>query len=45
MPYEKDLDPADKAETALSNLSKNINSLFGRRYEVISFRWLGAGEI
>lgn len=37
------VDPADKAET--STLTSAVNKIFGRRFEIVSFRWLASGEI
>lgn len=39
------LDNSDRAETALASLRSNINRVFGRRYDMISFRWLNQNEI
>lgn len=36
------LDPSDKPETVAS---KPVNEIFGRRFEVVSFRWLSPTEI
>lgn len=38
------VDLSDKAEAALTSL-KPINRTFGRRYEIISFRWLSPSEV
>ena len=40
----KFIDPADKAEADPKTLKK-INLEFGRRYEIISFRWLSPSEV
>jgi len=37
------VDPTDPAE--ITTLPKAINVTFGRRYEIVSFRWLNAEEI
>ena len=37
------IDPSDKSDTA--TLTSNANKTFGRRFEIVSFRWLNAGEI
>jgi hypothetical protein len=39
------VDPRDEAITEPRNLSSAINQRFGRRYEVVSIRWLDASEI
>lgn len=40
------LDPAaDTAETVVTSLRSPINRSFGRRFNVISFRWLSADEV
>jgi hypothetical protein len=39
------IDPADKAETAPASLTSPSNRAFGRRYEIVSFRWLNQNEI
>ena len=36
------IDPADKTEAAATS---NANKSFGRRFEIVSFRWLSSGEI
>lgn len=38
-------DSTDLPETAAENLGSQVNRTFGRRFEVISFRWLASGEI
>jgi hypothetical protein len=39
------VDPADKPETALSELKAAVNQRFGRRMMIRSFRWLNPSEI
>ena len=39
------VDPTDTAETEPTKLKSSINKLFGRRFEVFGFRWLGEHEI
>ncbi|MDP3851133.1 MAG: hypothetical protein Q8Q59_11560 [Luteolibacter sp.] len=39
------VDAADKAEIAPAVLTSNANKAFGRRFQVISFRWLSTKEI
>ncbi len=39
------VDPADKAETATAALTSSANKNFGRRFQIVSFRWLGQNEI
>ncbi|MCU0795632.1 MAG: hypothetical protein MUF31_06815 [Akkermansiaceae bacterium] len=38
------VDPSDKATEATVELTQ-VNQRFGRRFEIVSFRWLQAGEI
>lgn len=38
------VDPIDPAETAIAASSK-INRTFGRRFNIVSFRWLGESEL
>jgi hypothetical protein len=39
------VDPADAPETAINSLTSPSNSLFGRRFHIVSFRWLSNEEI
>ncbi len=39
------LDPADTADTPPSALGSSANQIFGRRFQMVSFRWLSAGEV
>lgn len=39
------IDPADKPQTPVASLSSDANKTFGRRYEIVSFRWLHPDEI
>lgn len=39
------VDPADPASTAESALKSEANKKFGRRFQVVAFRWLNADEI
>jgi hypothetical protein len=39
------LDPADAPETAVTSLTSNTNKIFGRRFNIVSFRWLDEKEI
>jgi hypothetical protein len=39
------VDPADPASTAESDLESEANKKFGRRFQVVAFRWLNAHEI
>lgn len=39
------LDAADKPEIAAADLTSPVNRTFGRRFQLVSFRWLSATEI
>jgi hypothetical protein len=39
------VDPSDAPETATLSLTSNANKTYGRRFQMISFRWLAASEI
>ena len=39
------LDAVDAAETAPGELASNANKTFGRRFQIVSFRWLASNEI
>lgn len=39
------IDSADKAETAPTELVSTANKTFGRRFNIVSFRWLSQNEI
>jgi len=39
------LDPADESHIKTSELNSRANQRFGRKFEVVSFRWLNASEI
>jgi hypothetical protein len=39
------IDPTDPPDTAVGDLSKTSNEDFGRRFSVISFRWLSPEEV
>ena len=41
----KFVDPSEKAETLPTSLSSSVNKTFGRRFNLISFRWLNPREI
>ncbi|QJE98704.1 hypothetical protein [Luteolibacter luteus] len=39
------IDPADKVEVATAALTSQANKSFGRRFQLVSFRWLSQDEI
>ena len=39
------VDPADSPETEIASLTSNANMKFGRRFNIVSFRWLNEGEL
>jgi hypothetical protein len=39
------VDPSDKPETRFGSLTKTSNQNFGRRFDLVSFRWLAPDEI
>ncbi|MEY4243509.1 MAG: hypothetical protein RLZZ245_1094 [Verrucomicrobiota bacterium] len=39
------VDPTDAAETVLTSLKSKANQSFGRRFNIVSFRWLNDREI
>jgi hypothetical protein len=39
------VDPRDNPGTALASLASNTNKTFGRRFNLVSFRWLKETEI
>lgn len=39
------VDSADLPETPIASLSSDVNRTFGRRFNIVSFRWLEDGEI
>jgi hypothetical protein len=39
------VDPTDKPETLLTSLASKVNKDFGRRYDLVSFRWLSPADV
>jgi hypothetical protein len=39
------LDPGDDAATITASLKRPLNQRFGRRFEIVAFRWLAAEEV
>lgn len=39
------IDPSDEASTPPQDLTQNTNVNLGRRFEIVSFRWLSPGEL
>jgi len=39
------VDPTDVPETAMRDLTSAANRVFGRRFEIVSFRWLNENEL
>ena len=39
------IDPADKADTTTDALTSLANQTFGRRFQIVSFRWLSADDV
>ncbi len=39
------VDPSDDPETEADDLSSQVNQTFGRRFNVVSFRWLNEDEV
>ena len=39
------VDPVDLPETPIASLTSQANKAFGRRFNVVSFRWLNESEL
>jgi hypothetical protein len=39
------LDPGDGAATIAASLKRPLNKQFGRRFQIVAFRWLSAEEV
>jgi hypothetical protein len=39
------VDPTDSVDTAIDQLKSTANKMFGRRFEILSFRWLSPKEV
>jgi Tfp pilus assembly protein PilX len=39
------VDHGDKPDTSFANLTSEVNKEFGRRFQIVSFRWLATSEI
>jgi hypothetical protein len=39
------VDPSDPASTATASLKSPVNARFGRRFDMVSFRWLHPQEV
>lgn len=39
------VDSADMADTAIASLASEVNKTFGRRFNMVSFRWLTRDEV
>ena len=39
------VDPVDDAAISIAELKSTANKSFGRRFEIVTFRWLAPGEV